>query len=549
MEGAPALKRHILTTRAPSGVKDPTLHSLADEAIARLAEHGSRRAFAALYERYEQRLAAYCHLLLNDAEDTHDALQSTLARALAELRRGERERPLAPWLFRIADEEATSLLRARAMGAGIGRASAGSEGSRSADDAAEERARLALLMADLRELPDVQRSALLMRELSGLSHEEIATALEISAHGARQAIFHARRSLVEFRQGRSLACEEVQRTISHDDGRTFRRRGVRAHLRDCGICTAFAASIPQRCADFQALAPPLAPMLAGGLAARLSHLGSGHGATGLTAGTAKTVGTSLAAKVLAATTIVVSAGAGLGTVNVLAHHSLRHAAAPVALASGRHARDAGGRARRAGSSSGRVVAGGGRGEESRAGAADPPAQDRALTSSPSDGGADVDVASDRGAAAVNHGPGDSVAQGPASVTAAGSTGTGGGAGGIEQQRQLVRAHGKPGTPQGHGADAPGPPRSAHAPAEPGGAAHLRAGNDSPPQDMSVAGVDASTAANAARAHAPSEASTEAAGTVLDSSSQSAQGSGPNPPSPEAPATAPETGVSSGAAAT
>src|SRR2546425_1023408 len=84
---------------------------------------------------------------------------------------------------------------------------------------------------------------LLLHELTGLSHSEIATSLGISTQGAKQAIFHARRSLAELQGGRSLACEEVRRMISHRDGRIFRRRSVRAHLRDCRDCTAFAAAI------------------------------------------------------------------------------------------------------------------------------------------------------------------------------------------------------------------------------------------------------------------------------------------------------------------
>ena len=43
----------------------------------------------------------------------------------------------------------------------------------SASEEAENRARMALLMADLAKLPERQRAALLMRELNGLSHAEI----------------------------------------------------------------------------------------------------------------------------------------------------------------------------------------------------------------------------------------------------------------------------------------------------------------------------------------------------------------------------------------
>ena len=65
----------------------------------------------------------------------------------------------------------------------------------------EQRARLRQLVADLRALPERQRGALVMRELSGLSHAEIATALGITAPQAKQAILEARRQPSGSREG------------------------------------------------------------------------------------------------------------------------------------------------------------------------------------------------------------------------------------------------------------------------------------------------------------------------------------------------------------
>ena len=65
----------------------------------------------------------------------------------------------------------------------------------------EDRERLALLRADLRDLPERQRSALVLRELSGLSHEEIAAVLDSSARAVKQTIFEARAALQRVRRG------------------------------------------------------------------------------------------------------------------------------------------------------------------------------------------------------------------------------------------------------------------------------------------------------------------------------------------------------------
>ncbi len=336
------------THAAAFGIKDrrsssltlpPRLALLEDERLVWLVARGSQRAFATVYERYQPQLYAYCYLLLHNDDDAYDTLQATFTRALAALRQGERNGSLRPLLFRIAREEAISLDRDRAAAAEDRRTAAR---LRWTEDGAEERARLALLMADLRDLPELQRSALLMRELAGLSHHEIATALGISTQGAKQATFRARRSLAEVQRGRSLACEEVRRMISHLDGRMFRRRSVRAHLRDCRGCTAFAAGITTRRADLQALAPPLAPALASRLMAHLSRMGSGHRA-GLTAGWAgKTFGPSLAAKALLAVAIAVTAASAVtGAITLTKHDRRGPAVAPPA-----HRGQAGGRAHR-----------------------------------------------------------------------------------------------------------------------------------------------------------------------------------------------------------
>jgi len=101
------------------------------------------------------------------------------------------------------------------------------------------------------------RGALVMRELSGLSHEEVAQALGISVGAAKQAVFEARRSLQEFAEGRSMVCESVRHLISDGDGRSLRGRRVRAHLRSCPGCAAFSTAIGERRAELRALAPAL----------------------------------------------------------------------------------------------------------------------------------------------------------------------------------------------------------------------------------------------------------------------------------------------------
>jgi RNA polymerase sigma factor (sigma-70 family) len=282
---------------------------LGDERLARSVTRGNERAFATIYDRYHQRLYRYCYSLLRDRDDAYDALQSTLANAFAALRAGRRDAPLRPWLFRIAHNEAITVVRLR--GRDLTQGDAVESCVPSAEDRAGERARLALLVKDLHELPERQRSALLMRELSGLSYLDIAIALGISTHTVKHTLFAARRSLGEFEEGRAMVCEQVRWSISHNEGRVMPR--ARAHLRNCAHCAAFAVAIPARRADLQLLAPPLAPILASGLLAGLGGSASAPGAGGgLAAGVAgHTMSAAFAAKALVGIAIVASAGAGV----------------------------------------------------------------------------------------------------------------------------------------------------------------------------------------------------------------------------------------------
>jgi hypothetical protein len=119
-----------------------------------------------------------------------------------------------------------------------------------------------------------------------------------------------------------MQCEDVRRTVSDGDRRALRGRRVRAHLRDCALCGAFAAAIPGRRDDLQALVPVLAPAASAAMLARVIGAGSGHGAGGgagaVAAGAAgKTLGATLAAKALLGTAVLVTAAAGVTSVRAV----------------------------------------------------------------------------------------------------------------------------------------------------------------------------------------------------------------------------------------
>jgi RNA polymerase sigma factor (sigma-70 family) len=266
----------------------PRAEECSDETLAHLVAEASEPAFAALYERHYQALYRYCRSIVRDDTDAQDVLQSAWTRALVALRRGQRDAPVRPWLYRIVHNEAISLLRRR--GRGVERPVLATDRVPSAEDRALDRERFWALLADLRQLPERPRGALLMRELSGLSHEEIAVALETSVSAAKQSIYEARRDLVELAAGRATPCDDICRHISDGDRRVLRGRRVAAHLRACPSCSDFATAIDTRTTDLHALAPWLAPVAATAVLEGAFRAGWGAGAAATSAGAAATTG-------------------------------------------------------------------------------------------------------------------------------------------------------------------------------------------------------------------------------------------------------------------
>src|SRR5919198_569866 len=241
------------------------LRSLGDDRLGRLVAAGDERAFAVVYQRYQDALYRYCRSIVGDPEDAADALQNTMAAALRGLTGEKREIRLKPWLFRIAHNECVSMLRSRR--------------------------------------PQVA----------------IAAALGGNVAAARQSVFEARSALHELAEGRAMECESVRRALSDNDGRVLRGRKLRAHLRACGSCRDFRDLIGTRRRDLALIAPPIPAALAagllhhvlGGAATASGGAGTGVGGAGLgslAAGKAVAASTAMKAAAIVACTAAVGAG-------------------------------------------------------------------------------------------------------------------------------------------------------------------------------------------------------------------------------------------------
>ena len=236
-----------------------------------------------IFHDHHQEIYRYCLAIVRNAADAEDALGATMSAAVRALPDEEREIAIRPWLYRVAHNEAISIIRRRRE-----RPSEDAELETGAfvDSAAvelEQRERLRTLVADLRSLPERQRSALIMRELSGLSYAEIAEALGCGEGAARQTVYEARTALSTRAEGREMECEQARRAISDGDRRRLRGRKLKAHLSGCEPCRDFRAGIEARSSDLRALYPPI-PAAAG--TALLAGIAGSGGGAGLGAGSA-----------------------------------------------------------------------------------------------------------------------------------------------------------------------------------------------------------------------------------------------------------------------
>ena len=169
----------------------PALRAQPDRRLVKLVREGYESAFEEIVRRYRRQLERFAAAIVGGRSE--DVTQDAFSKALLALRGTTTEIELRPWLYRIVRNTALNEIRdAPPATLELGETLPGGE---SAAVVAERREEIGELMERLRALPEPQRAAIVMRELEGLSHEEIAAALGVSGGAARQAIYRARLAL------------------------------------------------------------------------------------------------------------------------------------------------------------------------------------------------------------------------------------------------------------------------------------------------------------------------------------------------------------------
>jgi RNA polymerase sigma factor (sigma-70 family) len=266
----------------------PLLRLQSDERLVALTRRGQHAAFEVLCSRYQSRLLSFCRHMLSSREDAEDVLQEVFAAAFNAVLADEREINVRPWLYRIARNRSLNHLR-RASAVGVDSMDVHfADHGMSTGDRAIRRESFRELLSDVHDLPETQRTALLLREMDALSYEQIAQAMETTVPSVKSLLVRARISLAEAAEARRLSCAEVRFELGEvAEGLVKLSAPARRHVRTCERCRSFKRQLKENNHALAAILPvgPLL-ILKKLVLAKLGSAGSAHvaGGAGATVG-------------------------------------------------------------------------------------------------------------------------------------------------------------------------------------------------------------------------------------------------------------------------
>jgi RNA polymerase sigma factor (sigma-70 family) len=241
--------------------RSPLLRLQTDERLVALIRRGHHGAFEALVQRYQPRLLAFCRHMLGSQEDAEDVLQEVFAASFNAICADDRPINARPWLYRIARNRCLNHLR-RPQPAGQDSMDVFErDGGTTTADTVHKREEFRRIVADVQELPETQRTALLLREIDALSYEQIAEAMDTTVPSVKSLLVRARVALAEAAEARLLTCSEVRLELGQvAEGITRSTAPVRRHLKGCERCRMFKGELRKTSKALAAIYP-IGPLL------------------------------------------------------------------------------------------------------------------------------------------------------------------------------------------------------------------------------------------------------------------------------------------------
>jgi RNA polymerase sigma factor (sigma-70 family) len=335
--------------------RSPLLRLQSDERLVALTRRGHHGAFEALVQRYQPRLLAFCRHMLSSQEDAEDVLQEVFAASFNAIRADNRPINARPWLYRIARNRCLNHLRRPRATGHDSMDIFERDGGITTADTVHRREEFRHIVADVQELPETQRTALLLREIDALSYDQIAEAMDTTVPSVKSLLVRARVALAEAAEGRMLTCEEVRLELGQvAEGIAKSSAPVRRHLKTCERCRSFKGEL-RKTSRALAAVYPIGPLLAfkklwvfklgagGAAGAAAGSSGGGAAGAGVAGATAAAAGGITASGAVSAgvSTIASKAAAGMAAAVIVTAGAVevKHAtqppvapAPPVALA-------------------------------------------------------------------------------------------------------------------------------------------------------------------------------------------------------------------------
>jgi RNA polymerase sigma factor (sigma-70 family) len=317
-----------------------------------MTRKGQQAAFETLVQRYQSRLLAFCRHMLGSTEDAEDVLQEVFTAAFNAMLADERPINARPWLYRIARNRCLNHLRRPSATGQDSMDIFERDGGATTADTVHKREEFRQIVADVQELPETQRTALLLREIDALSYDQIAEAMDTTVPSVKSLLVRARVSLGEAAEARLLSCGEVRLELGQvAEGLARTSAPLRRHLKGCERCRTFRTEL-RRTNRALAAVLPIGPLVAlklfvaklglgaassGGSAAgsgiAASAGGAGATAGGATAGGAVSAGIAgLASKAAAGIAAAAIVTAGAAEVREVATHVNQDRNTPAAVA-------------------------------------------------------------------------------------------------------------------------------------------------------------------------------------------------------------------------
>jgi RNA polymerase sigma-70 factor (ECF subfamily) len=211
-----ALDREELNQVALTGATDSLAESNIEIEFLERLKAGEAAAFDTLVTRYTGDIYALLLRLTEDAEEARDLTQETFLRALKAVKNFRGDADLKTWLYRIAINESRNRFRwwkrrSRSLTVSLDAQNDSSENSLieriSASDSENpetetlRRERQTALRKALRKLSTNFREAIILRDIEGLSYEEVASALETNVGTIKSRIARGREELRKMLEG------------------------------------------------------------------------------------------------------------------------------------------------------------------------------------------------------------------------------------------------------------------------------------------------------------------------------------------------------------